>query len=241
MITVRHLSLLIKRRYELYMTKKVKKPFEKINFSLDPISPITEAQKLAFQSDKNLVLHGAAGTGKTFISMYLGLQSISDGEHRQLIMVRSAVPTRDIGFLPGTEQEKSKVYEVAYSQIATELFQRGDAYQGLKDKGVLKFMTTSYIRALTLSDCVVVIDECQNMTFHELDSIITRAGDNCRLIFSGDFLQLDLNKYREQSGLKDFLKIIRKMPSFDLVEFSLEDIVRSDLVKEYLVTKYSTL
>jgi phosphate starvation-inducible PhoH-like protein len=223
------------------MTKRSKKPFDKINFSLEEISPITPSQKKAFESTKNLVLHGAAGTGKTFIGMYLGFEAVSNGLANQLLLVRSAVPTRDIGYLPGSEQEKAKVYEAAYSQICSELFNRGDAYQNLKDKGIVKFMTTSFIRAITIQDCIIVVDECQNMTMHELDSIITRVGPNCRIIFSGDFLQSDLESKKEKSGLKTFMHILRNMESFDTVEFSIEDIVRSGLVKEYLTAKYKSL
>lgn len=223
------------------MTKKRTKPFDKINYSLEDIEPITPSQKKAFESKNNLVLHGAAGTGKTFIAMYLGFEAVSNGYANQLLLIRSAVPTRDIGYLPGSEQEKGKVYESAYAQICTELFNRGDSYEDLKKKNIVKFMTTSFIRAITIQDCVIIVDECQNMTFHELDSIITRVGPNCRIIFSGDFLQSDLDGRKEKSGLKQFMHVLRSMESFDTIEFSIEDIVRSGLVKEYLTAKYTTI
>ena len=151
----------------------------------------------------------------------------------RLIIIRSAVSTRDIGFLPGTEKEKASVYEEPYKDICIELFGRGDAYEVLKNKNLVHFMTTSYIRGVTLRNAVVIIDECQNMSFHELDSIITRVGENCRIIFCGDFRQADLPK----NGLKDFIRIVKVMDEFDFIDFEIKDIVRSDFVKNYITAK----
>ena len=155
------------------------------------------------------------------------------GLYKQLIIIRSAVPTRDIGFLPGNEKEKASVYEEPYKDIAVELFQRGDAYEILKTKNLVHFMVTSYIRGITLKNAVIIIDECQNMSLHELDSIITRVGEDCRVIFCGDFRQADL----QRNGLKDFIRILKAMDQFDLVEFEIRDIVRSDFVKNYITAK----
>ena len=193
----------------------------------------TQNQILAFESDKHLVLHGVAGTGKTFISCYLAFDDMIKGLYDRLIIIRSAVPTRDMGFLPGSEKEKSAVYEEPYKNIAIELFDRGDAYDILKTKGLVHFMTTSFIRGVTLKDSVILIDECQNMTFHELDSIITRVGRDCRIIFSGDFKQTDI----KNNGIRPFLKILKMMGSFDLIDFEVKDIVRSDFVKEYIIAR----
>jgi len=200
---------------------------------LQEIEPLTQNQLVAFDSEKHMLLHGVAGTGKTFISCYLAFDDMVKGQYEKLILIRSAVPTRDIGFLPGNEKEKSAIYEAPYKDIAVELFQRGDAYEILKTKGIVHFMTTSFIRGVTLRDAVIIIDECQNMTFHELDSIITRVGQNCRVIFCGDFRQSDLNK----NGLKDFVRILKAMESFDLIDFEIKDIVRSDFVKSYITAK----
>jgi phosphate starvation-inducible protein PhoH len=145
-----------------------------------------------------------------------------------------------MGFLPGSDKEKSAVYEEPYKDIAVELFQRGDAYQILKQKGIVHFMTTSFIRGITLHNSVIFIDECQNMTFHELDSIITRVGKDCRIIFSGDFRQDDFhNKRGEESGLSNFLKILEATGRFDMIDFEIKDIVRSDLVKDYIIAKHN--
>jgi phosphate starvation-inducible PhoH-like protein len=207
-----------------------------LNFYLKEIEPLTKSQVAVFDSYKHLMLHGCAGTGKTFISLYLALDDLQKEEYSRIVLVRSAVPTREMGFLPGTEDEKSKVYEAPYVSIMQELFSRGDnPYGQLKQKGVINFLTTSYIRGTTFNDSVIIVDECQNMTFHELDSIITRVGKNCRIIFCGDFFQSDL----KNSGLKDFIRIIKGMYEFDFIEFGISDIVRSDFVRSYLTEKYT--
>lgn len=200
---------------------------------LTEVEPLTRNQVKAFDSTKHLILHGLAGTGKTFISSYLAFDDMAKGSFEKLVIIRSAVPTRDIGFLPGTEKEKSSVYEEPYKDIANEIFGRGDAYGILKQKSLVEFMTTSFIRGITLKHAVILIDECQNMSFHELDSIITRMGQGCRVIFCGDFRQADL----KQNGMQDFMKILKRMGEFDFIEFEIEDIVRSEFVKNYIIAK----
>lgn len=209
---------------------------------LNNIAPITDNQDKAFNAfalDKNLLLHGSAGTGKTFLSLYLALMEVMNGhgDYEKVYIIRSVVPTRDMGFLPGSAKDKSKVYEAPYYSICTELFGRGDAYDILKTKNVVEFMTTSFIRGVTLNNCVVVVDEMQNMTFQELDSVLTRIGENCKIIFSGDFKQSDLIRHSDRKGILDFIKILSKINSFEHVEFTREDIVRSRLVKEYIIAK----
>ena len=201
--------------------------------SLAEIEPLTKNQLIAFESDKNLILHGIAGTGKTFISCYLAFDDMVKGVYNNLVIIRSAVPTRDIGFLPGNEKEKASVYEEPYKEIALELFQRGDAYEILKTKGLVHFMTTSFVRGITLKDAVIMVDECQNMSFHELDSIITRVGTNCRVIFCGDFRQSDL----KTNGLESFMEILKNMGAFEFIDFEIKDIVRSEFVKDYIIAK----
>lgn len=218
------------------MARKKSDVLSKINFSLKQIEPLTHGQLQVFESEKHLLLHGCAGTGKTFISLYLALDDLEKSRYNKIIIIRSAVSTREIGFLPGTESEKARIYEQPYIGIFQELFERGDdPYGQLKTKGIVQFMTTSYLRGITLQDAVIIVDECQNMTFHELDSIITRIGDNCRIIFCGDFAQSDL----KINGIRKFMDILAKMHEFDFIEFGIRDIVRSDLVKSYLVTKYT--
>jgi len=151
----------------------------------------------------------------------------------KIIITRPTVSTEDNGFLPGSEKEKASVYEEPYKEVALELFQRGDAYEILKTKGLVHFMTTSFIRGITLKDAILIIDECQNMSFHELDSIITRVGTNCRVMFCGDFRQSDL----KTNGLENFMKILQAMESFDFIDFEIKDIVRSEFVKDYIIVK----
>jgi len=215
----------------------------KLNFNLKYIEPLTVNQKLTFDSfekDKNLLLHGIAGTGKSFISLYLSLRQIldqKDPRYKRVIIVRSVVPTRDMGFLPGSNKDKAKVYEAPYQAIFTELFGRGDAYEYLKSKNIVDFISTSFIRGITLSDSIIVVDEIANMSSHELDSIITRIGKNCRVLFCGDFRQSDFTKEQDRQGLRDFMKILHRMKSFEFIDFQKEDIVRSNLVKEYIIAK----
>ena len=227
------------------LTRKQKKQFRKNNnnsLKLKNIVPKTINQEKAFNlynKDYNLLLHGLAGTGKTYISLYLALSDIINGytDHTNLTLVRSVVPTRDMGFLPGTEKEKSKVYEAPYMNICNDIFGRGDAYDILKGKNIIKFVTTSYIRGITLDDSIVLVDEAQNLNFHELDSIITRLGDNSRIMFCGDFRQSDLIRDDERKGLLTFMRILATIDEFKTVEFVEDDIVISKLVKEYIISK----
>ena len=223
--------------------EKVGHEQHKPNFQLKKIEPLTANQRTAFEAydqGKNLMLHGIAGTGKSFISMYLALNEVTnnlDSPYDRVIIVRSVVPTRDMGFLPGNSKEKAKVYEAPYYAICTELFGRGDAYEILKNKGTVDFISTSFIRGITLNNTIIIVDEIANMTLHELDSVITRVGRNCRIIFSGDFRQSDFTKESDRGGLLSFMRIIERMKSFHFVDFDENDIVRSSMVKDYIIQK----
>jgi phosphate starvation-inducible protein PhoH len=206
------------------------------------IDPKTEAQKRAFeiiQDEKNIILHGVAGTGKTFISLYLSLKEVTErlSSKKKIIIIRSVVPTRDMGFLPGNDKEKTKVYEAPYRAICEELFGRGDAYEILKSKKTIEFMSTSFVRGTTLNNAIVIVDEVQNMTFHELDSVITRIGKNCQLVMCGDFRQTDLTSSKEKSGILEIMKILDRVKDFQHVEFDNNDIVRSGIVRSYIIEK----
>jgi phosphate starvation-inducible protein PhoH len=172
--------------------------------------------------------------------MYLALNEVitnPDSSYDRVIIVRSVVPTRDMGFLPGNSKEKAKVYEAPYYAICTELFGRGDAYEILKNKGQVDFISTSFIRGITLNNTIIIVDEIANMTLHELDSVITRVGKNCRIVFCGDFRQSDFTFDRDKHGLHDFMKIIQRMKSFTFIDFNEQDIVRSSMVKDYIIQK----
>lgn len=206
------------------------------------VNPITSNQKTVFDNWKdgdNLVLAGAAGTGKTFIAMYLALKDLlaADSEYDQVVIIRSVVPTRDQGFLPGNQKEKEDTYQSPYKAICSELFGDSAAYNKLLGGKKIHFESTSYIRGLTFNNSILIVDEMQNLNFHELDSVITRVGKNCRIIFCGDYHQSDFKRDDEKSGILKFLTIIEHLNNFSIVNFSWEDIVRSGLVRDYLMTK----
>ena len=215
---------------------------------LKVIEPLSDNQKTVFESykeGKNLVLHGAAGTGKTFISLYLALQQVLDvsSPYEKIYMVRSLVPTREIGFLPGDHEDKSNLYQIPYKNMVKYMFEMPDEksfemlYDNLRTQATISFWSTSFIRGTTFDRCIIIVDEFSNLNFHELDSIVTRVGQDCKIIFSGDYSQSDLIKSGERQGVLDFMKVLQTMPSFETVEFGIEDIVRSGLVREYLVSK----
>lgn len=208
-----------------------------MDFKVKNITALNDRQSKVLRSNKNLVLTGYAGTGKTFLTSYIAYQDMFAGNYDRLIYMRSAVPTRNTGFLPGTQEEKVAIYEAPYIDIASELFGRGDAYDILKKKGLVHFTSTSYVRGINLRNAVIVVDETQNMTYHELDSIITRLNDNCKIMFCGDIRQADLYK----NGLEDFYSVLKNMDEFDFVDFKKEDIVRSDLVRNYIIKKEQIL
>ena len=209
---------------------------------MEEVQPVTDNQRKAFEaydSGDSLVLAGSAGTGKTFIGLSLALEDVLDKEtwYDKVVIVRSIVPTRDIGYLPGDEEEKKDAYTSPYRSICAELFQNADAWTKLKTAGTVQFMSTSFIRGLTISNAIIVLDEMQNLTFHELDSIITRVGDNCKFIMCGDYYQSDFTKETDKTGILKFLSIIEQLKNFTVVEFGWEDIVRSDFVRDYIMTK----
>lgn len=208
------------------------------------IGPMTENQRLAFNAwadNYNLMLHGIAGTGKTFLALYFALGAIfaKNSLHEKVWIVRSTVATRDQGFMPGTKAQKEAVYEEPYPPICDKLFGRHDAYSILKQKNMVEFRSTSFLRGVTFDDCVIVVDEMQNMSDGELHTIMTRVGQNCKIIFAGDIKQDDLTskRYNEQSGVANFMRIIDTMKEFEFVEFFVDDIVRSDLVKSYIIAR----
>lgn len=183
------------------------------------------------------LLHGCAGTGKTFIALYRALEEVMEGNTKrdQVVIVRSAVPSRDIGHLPGDQDEKTEVYSAPYQSICQELFPgKFMAYKRLVESQYIDFMSTSFVRGITLDNSVIIVDECQNLNDMEINSIMTRVGSNTKIIFSGDFRQTDLNKRNDMSGMKKFMATVESMPSFCSIEFGTEDIVRSKLVREYI-------
>ena len=207
------------------------------------IKPITKNQVKAFDSwneGENLVLAGSAGTGKTFIAMYLALQSSLEQStpYYKVIVVRSIVATRDMGYLPGTKEEKVEPFEAPYKSICLELFDYDNAaYNKLINSHQMEFITTSFVRGTQLNNAIVIVDEMQNLNFHELDSVITRIGQNCRVIFSGDYHQSDFKDALERDGIQRFLRIVERLKNFSVITFGWDDIVRSGFLRDYIMTK----
>jgi phosphate starvation-inducible PhoH-like protein len=212
------------------------------------IDPLTDNQRKLFDAyaeGKHLVAYGCAGTGKTFITLYNALREVLDERtpYEKVYIVRSLVPTREIGFLPGSHDDKADIYQIPYKNMVKYMFQMpSDAefemlYGNLKAQETIKFWSTSFLRGVTLDNCIVLVDEFANLNFHELDSIITRVGENCKIMFCGDATQSDLVKTSEKNGIIDFMSVLRKMDSFDIIEFGVDDIVRSGLVRQYLIAK----
>ena len=226
-----------------------KKKNKEINHNnLVTTKPLTDNQKLVFSTwkeGKNQFLFGAAGTGKTYISLYLALKDVFNLKkpYDKVVLVRSLMPTREIGFLPGDEEDKAALYQVPYQNMVQFMFempneqQFNTLYDRLKGQGTLFFLSTSFLRGLTFDNSIIIVDECQNLNFHELDTIITRVGQDSKIIFCGDFDQTDLTKQNERNGLHDFLRILEEMEEFNCLEFTLGDIVRSGFVRSYLINK----
>ena len=231
------------------MSAKQMKRKKPINTELmREITPLTANQQILFDSyndNKNLVAYGCAGTGKTFITLYNALKDVLDEKtpYVKIYIVRSLVSTREIGFLPGDHEDKSSLYQIPYKNMVKYMFEMPTEadfemlYGNLKTQGTISFWSTSFIRGTTLDKAIVLVDEYQNLNFHELDSIITRVGQDSKIMFCGDATQSDLIKTNERNGVSDFMRILRIMPSVDLIEFGIEDIVRSGFVKEYLLSK----
>ena len=231
------------------LTSKQMKRKKPINTDMmRDIEPLTENQKLLFESyskGKNLVAYGAAGTGKTFITLYNALQDVLDPStpYEKIYIVRSLVATREIGFLPGDHDDKSFLYQIPYKNMVKYMFEMpSDAdfqmlYGNLKAQDTIDFWSTSFISGTTLDKAIIIVDEFQNLNYHELDSIMTRVGSYTKIMFCGDATQTDLIKQNERNGIHDFMRILRIMPSLDIIEFGVEDIVRSGLCKEYLLAK----
>ena len=231
-----------------YTAKQMRKKKPINNEYLVDITPLTDNQKLLFESykeGKHIVAYGTAGTGKTFITLYNALKQVLDEStpYERIYLVRSLVSTREIGFLPGDHEDKADIYQIPYKNMVKYMFQMpSDAdfemlYGNLKSQETIKFWSTSFLRGTTLDNAIIIVDEFQNLNFHELDSIITRVGENSKICFCGDASQTDLVKTNDKNGIVDFMNILRKMVSFGIIEFDINDIVRSGLVKEYIVAK----
>ena len=233
------------------MTAKQRRRKKPINADLmreiEPLKVNQENLYRCYKNNQNIVAYGCAGTGKTFITLYNALVDVLNPStpYEKIYIVRSLVATREIGFLPGDHEDKSLLYQIPYKNMVKYMFElESDSdfemlYGNLKTQGTISFWSTSFLRGTTLDNAIIIVDEFQNLNYHELDSIITRSGENTKICFCGDASQSDLTKTNERNGIMDFTKILRIMPSFDFIEFGMEDIVRSGLCKEYIMAKHS--
>ena len=198
-----------------------------------------------YKSGKNLFLYGPAGTGKTFVILYNAIKEVLDPKikYNCIYIVRSLMPTRELRFYPSDEQDKSALYQVPYDNMLRFMFklpaedQFEALYEELKRQDNVAFLSTSFLRGITLDNAIILVDECQNLNFHELDTIITRVGQDSKIVFCGDFMQTDLTRQNEKNGLHDFTKILEEMDEFNVTEFTIGDIVRSGFVRSYLIQK----
>jgi predicted ribonuclease YlaK len=213
---------------------------------VEPLSDNQEKIFKAWDEGKHLFIYGCAGTGKTFTALYKALYDSlkATPSYDRVYLVRSLVATREIGFLPGDHEDKSSLYQIPYKNMVKYMFEMGNdndfemLYGQLKAQESIKFWSTSFLRGITLDNSVIIIDEMQNLNFHELDSIITRVGENSRIVFCGDAMQTDLVKDREKNGIHDFMRILEMMPDdFAMIEMGIDDICRSGLVRNYLLAK----
>jgi len=207
---------------------------------LRTIKPLTKTQEEMFQlwfEGFNLCVHGSAGTGKTFLAFYLALNEVLTQRQDKIVVVRSAVTTRDVGFLPGTLEEKLMQFETPYHEILWELLGRPSSYQDMKDAGKIEFHSTSFLRGVTWDNAIVIVDEAENLTFHEIDNVMTRLGQNTRIIFTGDTKQTDLDgsKKMGEQGMSDAMRVFERMEHFEKVIFNVHDIVRGPLVKSWIM------
>jgi phosphate starvation-inducible protein PhoH and related proteins len=223
------------------------KPTNRLKLRLDDMKtfqPLTENQNKFFQAYKQgdyfIALHGVAGTGKTFSALYKAIEEVLDKSNtfEKIIVVRSAVQSREIGHLPGSVDEKMDIYQQPYRQICETLFGRKDAWDRLEEQGHIEFISTSFIRGMSFDNAIIIVDEMQNMTFEEIDTVMTRVGNQSKIIWCGDYRQTDLNKKKNDvSGLLKFFDIAYHMGAFTRIEFTPDDIVRSSLVKDYILAK----
>lgn len=211
---------------------------------LKQFEPLTENQKKFFDAYKRgdyfIALHGVAGTGKTFCAMYKAIQEVLEkgSSFNKIIVVRSAVQGREMGHLPGDVNDKLEIYQQPYRQICHTLFQMRNAWDRLVEHHQIEFISTSFIRGMSFDNAIIIVDECQNCNFEEIDTVMTRVGHMSKIIFCGDYRQTDLNKRKNDvTGILKFFDIAYHMESFTRVEFTTDDIVRSSLVKDYIVAK----
>lgn len=222
-------------------------PTNRLKLRIDDLhtfKPLTENQKKFFDAyklgDYFIALHGVAGTGKTFCALYKAIEEVLDKSNPfdKIIVVRSAVQGREIGHLPGDVNEKMEIFQQPYRQICETLFERKDAWDRLEEQGHIQFISTSFIRGMSFDNAIIIVDEMQNLNYEEIDTVMTRVGHMSKIIWCGDYRQTDLTKKKNDvTGILKFFDIAMHMSAFTRIEFTADDIVRSSLVKDYILAK----
>lgn len=199
--------------------------------------PLTENQKRVLKSRKDhLLVQGPAGTAKTYSVLARGLVKVSAGDVDQIIIIRSPVEIRKIGHLPGDADEKMDPYAAPYIGLLAEISPKMN-YRALVSKRLLCFTPTTFLRGTTFHNSFVIVDEYQNLSEHELDTVMTRVGQGTQLCVVGDpAAQSDLPRH-EQGEQADIIDTFASMECVDHVQFSVEDVVRSGFVKDYHIAR----
>lgn len=204
---------------------------------VEKVVPMNETQRqmiFAFSQGLNIVAYGSAGTGKSYVGCALALEKLFKRQSEKIVIVRSAVSSRSLGFLPGNLDEKADPYKAPYKQIINRLCGNGTAWDILIKKEMIEFITSSYVRGITIDNATVIVDEFQNCNQNEAMSILTRVGENCQVILLGDTKQTDLKK--DESCFDWVMSVAQRMPRwFDLVHFYPKDIVRSGFCKDLII------
>lgn len=192
--------------------------------------PKTEKQREyveALKTAPQIIVTGPAGTGKTYIAATKAAQLYEAGVIDRIILTRPNVPSgRSLGFFPGTLEEKIAPWIVPFVEVLEEHLGK-EAVEIAMKKGNIQVVPFEVMRGRTFRDAFVILDEAQNATAHELKMFLSRIGENAQAVLNGDVSQTDL---RADSGLKVVIDLItkQKLP-VPVIEFTLDDIVRSDI------------
>ena len=198
-----------------------------------PISARSDNQQLLVNSvtDNDLTFAlGPAGTGKTYVAIALAVRALKNREVRKIILSRPAVEAGEkLGFLPGDMKDKIDPYLQPLYDALEDMIPAAKLKEYL-ETNVIQIAPLAFMRGRTLNDAMIVLDEAQNTTTHQIKMFLTRLGMNAKMIITGDITQIDLPR-TVSSGLVQALKVLKGVPGIGMVEFGKKDIVRHQLVQ----------